>query len=157
MARKTPDSTSTYKMLGYVWLMRFISGESIRKIAISVGSNRATVAKYIHKAADALTEAAQEKVLQDLFPLALEVYKEKLQLKLRQLRADKDVDVGDAERIMKGMLVFDRPQLKDIVTDPMLEGDEVTTLAGLMVKRIQSRGEVIEGEKVDETKAIDSA
>lgn len=130
---------ATENALGFTWLMRYMSGESYQTIGASVGRDRKTVAKYVERAADKLTDAAQERILQELFPLAVEVYRAKFKLIIEKLNKGELIETTDAERIMTGMLVFDRPQAKDRVVDPNLDEYEVKTLAGLMVKRIETQ------------------
>jgi hypothetical protein len=134
---KTVDPRAMY------WLMRRLAGETYVSIARDVGIQRQHVAENVKRAAAKMVDAAQEKVLDELFPVALELYKAKMEQQIADIRSGKpDVSVEIAERILKGMFVLDAPQLKDqVAATPSEAQPSVETLTGLMLQRRTLRGQ----------------
>lgn len=137
MQIKRPIHEKVGRAQGFHWLMRYINGESITKIVNSTGRSRPTIKKYMRKAADLMVDAAQERILQDVFPLVLDVYKAHLLQQLTLAKEGKPMDMTQVERLLKGMYIFDAPQLKDSLKQ--LGEGETETLEGYMVRKTRSQ------------------
>jgi len=123
--------------------MRRLAGEKYIDIARDVGIQRKHVTQQIKRAAALMVDAAQEKVLDQLIPVALELYEAKMRQQIDDIKSGKsDVSVEIAERILKGMFVLDAPQLKDqVAATPADDQPSVETLTGLMLQRRTLRGQ----------------
>jgi hypothetical protein len=122
---------------GFHWLLRYVNGESIAAIARSVKHNRITVQKYMRKAAATMVDAAQAKILDEVFPLVVDVYKAHLRQQLTNAADGKPVEMAVAERLLKSMYVFDSPLLKQDMTKD--EGEPTETLAGFIMQRTRAQ------------------
>lgn len=146
------SSNEATNALGFVWFMRFMAGDTITTIARSTGRERHSVARHIKKAAALLADAAQEKVMQELFPLALDLYKVYMEQQLEAAKKGQPVNLEAAERVLKGMFVFDAPQLKEQMAQ-LPEGEPQETLAAFFATRRLppiDAPQVIEGKKVED-------
>jgi hypothetical protein len=133
---------SIARALGWTGLMLYLTGSTFDQIAAKMGKNRDTVRKYIYQAADKMVDAAQEEVMETLFPLAVKLYAAQMQQQIERATQNKEpayipvLDMSIAERIMKGMFVLDRPQLKQQLADGELDpSEEETTLTALLLRK----------------------
>ena len=160
---------------GWAWLMMYIAGANFPEIAAKVGRDRDTVRKYASQAAERMVDAAQERVMETLFPLAVKLYAAQMQQQLARANQTKEptylpvLDMSIAERILKGMFILDRPQLKQQLMDADPAEDEQTTLTALLLRKqikaaptplqlppapteVVDEGKVIEGKVVNDTR-----
>lgn len=130
--------------LGFQWLLRFMRGESIKDIAHNDHRHRTTIRRYMRKAAAKLVDSAQEKVMDELFPLAVQVMKAQLEQTVERIQqGETGVDLALAERIMKGMYVLDAPSLKDQVAQEEEGADaKIESLTGFMIRRTRAPKEL---------------
>lgn len=132
---------SIAKAQGWAWLMMYIAGANFPEIAAKVGRDRDTVRKYASQAADRMVDAAQERVMDDLFPLAVKLYAAQMQQQIDRATQTEEpaytpvLDISIAERILKGMFILDRPQLKQQLMDADDPSDEQTTLTALLLRK----------------------
>lgn len=119
------------------WLLeRIMGGKTLATIAKEAGRDRDTIQKYMRKAALAVVDAGQALFMQEVYPLALDVYKAKMLNMKKRLEAGEDVPIADIERIMKGLSIFDTPLVAH--PEPTADGGgEPTDLAMLIVQRQQ--------------------
>jgi transcriptional regulator with XRE-family HTH domain len=158
MKHIAPIHISVQKAQGFHWLLRYMNGESLRGIARATNRSTATISKYMRKAAALMVDAAQEKILAEVFPLVVEVYKAHLNQQLDKAGRGEPIDMGEVNRLLKSMYVFDSPQIKDTIQAPPAEGEE--TLAGFLVRRtnvqLRAGAQKTIGETAAETQPMDA-
>lgn len=120
------------------WMIRHINGETLAKISRDTGINRNAISRGVREAGEVLVEHAQSKLMEDVFPLVTELWREALKAEIVKAKAGKDVNFALIDRLLKGMDILDRrpPQteLESAAMTPQLtEGME--TLAGFIAHR----------------------
>lgn len=120
------------RAVGLNYLLRYLNGDTIARMAKETHHSEHYVSKYMRRAAALMVDHAQEVILQEVFPLVVDVVKAHLKQQLKLAAADKPVDLSMVEKVLKGMYVFDSPQLKDNLAHKELgEGEgEPATLEG---------------------------
>jgi len=117
------------------WLLRHLNGETLTEIGLDVGHKRGTISKHIAKAAEALVEQAQATLMQEVFPLAAELWRESIKAEIAKAKKGEKVDFALIDRLFKGMSILDRaPQPTQLPITPQI-GEGVETLAGYFVQR----------------------
>src|SRR5258708_2441090 len=134
MSMFTP-SPEFVRARGFAFLLDYINGKSIPQIGRERHADVSTVRKYMRKVAATLIDSAHEKILQDLFPKAVELMSAEMDRQIARAKKGEEVDWAIAERIMKGMFVFDSPQLKDVEMERAEEEVQVDSLKALMAIR----------------------
>lgn len=117
------------------WLMRHINGESMSKLAKDLNKDQDTIKRHLAKAAETLVEQAQVHMMQEVFPLAAELFREAIKLQISRAKEGKDPDMSVAERVMKGMAILDRVPAQSIGEGKLPEVSEVETLTGFIATR----------------------
>lgn len=125
-----------------------MTGKTMAEIAKSAKKSENTVKKYMGKAAAAMVETAQQEVMNEVFPLAKQVFIAALKREIAVAKEGKEPNLALADRIMKGMQILDT-EIPPVPTDDDSHNfGEVQTMAAFIatrqpVKRI--------GDKVDMT------
>lgn len=135
--KRRPDSPELQRAKGLHYLLRYFSGESVLHIAAETGHDRKTIRKLMKTAAAQMVDAAQARVLDEVFPLALKVYQAYLQQQLDAAKEGKPIDLGAVERLLKSFYITDAPQLKkELVGSSEGDNEEEVTLQGFVAKHI---------------------
>lgn len=139
---------------GFYYLLRHLRGETLNGIALSTHHSPTTIGRQVHLAAHKLVDDAQEQIMSELFPLALDLYKAKLKLMHKQIEEGKDVPIGDIESILNGMYVLNSPQLKQTQLAKRLreagdDPEDQNSLQALLITR-KNLPKVIDVRKVDD-------
>lgn len=118
--------------------MRHLNGETLKKIAEDVKHDPETVSKGVNRAAEALVEYGQAKLMQDVFPLVTELYRTAVQAEIVKVKEGKELDWKLIDKLLKGLAIVDRPiatpsQLTDKQQQPLVEGYD--TLTGFIASR----------------------
>lgn len=153
---------------GMTWLMQYIEGKPIVHIARDVGHSHVTVRKYMLKAAGMMTEAAKEKVLETLIPLAIKVFQKELEKELEAVEKGETPKTRHADRLLKGMYVLDAPLPKTPTHQPTEDdGDGQVELTAVLKKKLRSspvpslppaiEGKMLEGKVVESGRDEDKA
>jgi phage protein U len=108
----TPVHPIVQKAQGYQWLFEWLNGMPTRKIARKYHKAPSTITKYMRKAAAQMVDKAQEKLMEEVFPLAIDVLKTHLQQQLDLAEQGQPVDLSMVEKVLNGMYVMNSPQLK---------------------------------------------
>lgn len=121
------------------WLMQYFQGDSLRGIAKMAHRGIPVVREGLATAASKLVKDAHETVMRDLFPLATQVMKQHLQNELAKATNGGVPDLALAERIMKGMYVFDAPVLKEQLSPTPAEPEQEIDSIGLVVAKMREK------------------
>ena len=141
---------------GMVMLLDWLNGKSQNQIARERHTTQPTVHKLMKTAAETLIDEAHEEVLTRVVKKSIGVYEQYLDMLSRRLEAGQDIDIQAIERLMKGMFIFDSPQLKDVQMAKhraQLEPEEEDSLARLMSARRHSLPPTIIEVPVNESQA----
>lgn len=92
--------------LGTQWFLEWVKGKSLRQIGRESGRDRNLVNKYVEKAAATMVENAQQKIMGELFPMALQVLKEYMKLELAKIKAGKEPNWEQINRLMDGLQIY---------------------------------------------------
>ena len=137
------------RALGFHFLLRFFQGEHIAGIARSTHTSRRKVRRVMKKAAATMVDAAQQTLLAEVFPLAVDVIKAALNQQLEKAKEGKPIDTGLVERLLKGMFITDSPQLRTQLMQDATD-NTIQTLEGFIASKVLiSPRTTIEAEKVD--------
>lgn len=129
--------------IGLIWFLEMVGeGKSVRQIAMANKRSEPTVKKYINLATDSMVDAAQMAIMDKLFPKALKLYEAEMDYQIAQAAAGKQPDLTNALKLMKGMFIFNRPQLQDKLENPPAETIEIgqlETLADVYKRKMLDR------------------
>lgn len=123
------------------WLVRFINGETLTKIAEDTKHNRETVSLGVAAAGEVMVEHAQAVLMQEVFPLVTELYREALKQEIGKVKGGKELDWRLVDRLLKGLQIVDRPFPAEskLPTSPGALPEGVDTLTGFIAQRAPAR------------------
>lgn len=122
--------------MGLVFIRELADGHmSARKVAKKYHRGLHTVRKYVTEAVGALMDDTQEKIIQELLPIAIKNIKAHMEMQIQLAKDGKLPDVGVAAGVLKSMYIFDAPVERTSAVKDLADAANDGGLAALMVAR----------------------